>query len=246
MKLTRSTATTRSAGMLAVLGFVFLLIILSCAGVSVYLYYNIKSLAVSMFRQPIVTMVENSGLPDDQKQAIVRNVDRLGTEFEAGHITADQLSQIGFRLMQGNFFTLVQLELLETEYLQRFELTADEQAKVERDVDRFQRGMVQGTLSETQIEDTMGLVMITDEQGEKTVKSPLTDAELKTFIAQVHAAVADSAVPDESYQVDFAARFDEAINYVLTGPPTGTQPGPATTPAPAPAPPEAPATAPVS
>jgi len=214
----------RGPSALKVIGLIFLVLILVCGGVVTVVAWNFKAWTASFARSALVTEIRNSSLSEDQKTRIIADIHRLSDAFEAGDLGFTQLGSTMQQLAEGPFFDLIIIDAVRAQYNTTVETDDKERDRAMRLFDRFQRGIVEETISDDEVDEILSLV--TDEEDDqREQKENLTEAELEAFVAAMREQVDAANVPDEPYEVDFAGEL-EKVTTELLGPADKTESDP--------------------
>lgn len=221
---------------LKIIGTMLLVMVIICGGLVTYVAYNFPKWAAALARGPLVAAIDQTDLPAEQKTIIKHNIARVAQAFQAGQISFSQLKSILARLADGPLSRLVMVEAVKYQYAQTHPVADDERAETMLVFERFQRGIVEGTISDAKLDKALGLIKQPAEQNRQ-----LTEAEIKPFIDAMRAAVDEANIPTEPFQPDYAAEIEKAVVAVLGpgNPLTATRP--ATAPAALPTSPDPPA-----
>ncbi len=211
----------RRGGALKVLAIIFVVIALVCAGVGTYVYMNFRSIVAATVLDPMKGKIAESNLPQDQKDRLTVMAEQLTKDFKAGVISWAQLGKILEELAEGPFFTLLQLDELRGRYERICKPTDESRAEAMLAFSRFERGLVEKTISRDEVEEVMGKLFVGDSNSAK-IRDDLTAEELTAFVAELKQAADEAEVPVEPYQADFATYLEEAVDKVLE---PATQPG---------------------
>ncbi|NLX23954.1 MAG: hypothetical protein GXY55_20065 [Phycisphaerae bacterium] len=211
----------RRGGALKVLAIIFVVIALVCAGIGTYLYMNFRSIVVGAMLEPIKGVIAESNLPQDQKDRLTTIAERLGTDYKEGRISGAEMGEIAEELSEGPFFTLLQLSELRGRYERVCKPTEETLAEAKLAFSRFERGLVEKTISRSEAEEVMGKLFVGDANSDQ-IRDDLTAEELTALVAELKQAADEAEVPVEPYQVDLASHLEEAIDKVLE---PATQPG---------------------
>lgn len=216
----------RRIPVLKIIGTMLLVLIIICGGLVTYVAYNFRNWAAAFARGPLLTLVDEAGLPDVQKASIKQNLSRVADAFQSGRISYTQFTTIIEKLSQGPFFDLIQVEAMQHQYT-----LAHPQADAERQetmllFDRFERGLVEGTIRPQEVRDVMALVHDPDQSHADGKSKTVTEAELKPFIDAMRKAVETAKIPAEPFEPDFAAEIDRAVSAVLGPSATATSTAP--------------------
>jgi hypothetical protein len=217
----------RRIPVLKIIGTILLVLIIICGGLVTYVAYNFRGWAAGFARGPLLAMVDEVGLPDEQKASIKQNLSRVADAFQSGRISYTQFTTIIEKLSQGPFFDLIQGEAMQHQYTLAHPQEDAERAETMLLFDRFERGVVENSIPRQQVQDIMALAHDPDQPHADGKSNTVTEAELKPFIDAMRKAVESAKISGEPFEPDFAAEIDRAVSAVL-GPST-----PATSTAPA-------------
>lgn len=219
---------------LKVVGLIMLVLVLICGGAVTYIAWNAKSWMASFARGPLIQEIQKSSLPEEQKAGITHNINRLSHAFEEGRLSWTQLGEAMAMLTEGSFVDLMLIETVRARYNAQSSAGEDQKQAAMLVFDRFQRGIVEERITQKDLSEAMTLVTNT-RQGQRELKEQLTDTELNAFVEAMREKADAAGIPQEPYQVDFAARIEQVTVDIL-----GEEPGASTQPAEAPPPAEAP------
>jgi hypothetical protein len=208
---------------LKILGIIFLVLILACGGFIAFVAASWRGWVAEGIRGPLVKEVQNSSLPDDQKESIVANLNRFADKFEAKEITKDQLVAMGERLKNEHFFDLIAMEGIRAKHLDQLQLSDEQRQQANITFDRFARGIVEEKIPESEFSPVLDKVAPKNSSGAREIPETLDNAKLTDFIAEMKAKADAAGIPEEPYQVDYAGLVNSAVETVL-GPQEGAQP----------------------
>lgn len=203
---------------LKIIALVLLVLVLLCGGAVTWIAYNAKSWMAERAKAPLLQVIDQSQLPEEQKARMRSSVTRLSDAFKAGRVKYTQLATLMARLAQGRFFDLISVERVRHQYRQAMPGDEETAAAAMLVFDRFERGIAEDTLSEQAITEVMSLVTSHNDKGVRVLKDDLTQTELRAFIDAARTQADAAAVPAEPYDVDFASILEQAVDGVL-GPP---------------------------
>ena len=168
----------RESGYLKVLGIGCLVIVVLLIVGGVVVVMNIKSIASSAAAAMIKNVVQESDLPAEQKDRIVKQVDRVTLAYKAGTISDDQLGTIMEKLGESALLPLGMVYAFEDKHITPSDMTADEKQAAKRSLQRFARGVFEETIDPWAVQEVFALVSTTDGQGNQQFKEQLTRQEL--------------------------------------------------------------------
>ena len=200
---------------------------------------NFKSIATTAASAMAKAVVQDSDLPAEQKDRIVKQVNRVTQAYKAGTISDDQLGAIMEKLVNTPLMHLGMVYGFEKMHVEPSNMTADEKQAAKRSLQRFARGVFEKSIDQSEIEQVLDLVTTTDGQGSRQIKEKLTRQELDAVLAAVKAKADEAEIPDEPFEVDVATEIEKAVDEALLPPPDPDSPPPPDSP-PDPAPDSAP------
>ena len=192
-----------------------LVVMLVCGGLGWYAVSNVKRLATNVTRDAIVGMIESTELPDDEKQELIGQVDRVVDQYKAGKITLEQIGQIVEELGESPLIGAAVVFFAESKYLDASGFSDEEKTAARRTLQRTARGIHEGLLQMDQLEDSIAIISRTGPDGERQLKDQVTDEELREFLASLKQLADDAGVPDEEFTVDIGEAFKEVVDRAL-------------------------------
>jgi len=201
-----------------------------------YIAWNWRAWSANQIRERVMLIVETSGLPQPQREAILADVDALAEQFKAGEVSTDELRMIAEQL-QG-ILPAALVYTFEVKYLPQSGLDEQEMQEAALTAQRYARGLVEGRISDESMQKIVPMMTKETPQEGDILKTEMSDEQVRDILAIMTEQVEAAGIPAEPYVVDFATRIDAAITSVLgpdwsptAGPvePAATQP--TTTPA---------------
>jgi Ca2+-binding EF-hand superfamily protein len=217
------------------------LAILVALGVWVALSW--KGWAASAMRQGTNAMVQSSGLPQEERTAILSRVDAITKDFEDGKISSEQFGNVLKALGESPIMALGAVYGIDKAHIEKSGLTKEEKDAGRMELQRFARGCRDGAIKANELQAVIDTISEPDPFGNKKVKNKLTDAELKGLFAKAKETSDAAKVSNEPFTIDLVYEIDKVIAKGLgrpePAPPGGTQglqspSSPAPAPAPAP------------
>jgi len=210
-------------GCLAVLGIGIIAVIIGGVVVS----KNWRGWVAAPARQAVSEMLDEANLPDEQKIAILVEMNSFIDTFEAGDITLEELGQVAEALAEGPILPMLAVYGLDEGYISDSGLSDEEKADASLQLRRVARGITDRTIPPNDFNnildplepdpgeeagpkvnaDTMNIVIAKPED--------VDDDELREFIANAKAAADEAGVPDEDFTIDYATEFRKAIEEAL-------------------------------
>lgn len=231
----REQQIRRAGGAAKIVIIVLVAFVLVCGGALTYVVRSWKGWVAGAIRETLVEEIKKSNLPEGQKDRLGHALTQLANGFEEGRVSKEQFGRIMQKLGEGPFLTLILVEGLESRHMELIQPAEADRPEIELTFERFERGIYEGKITETQVQDALSPVATAKDQGMLQIKEDLTADELKAAVENMERAANEAAIPVEPYQVDFASELETILTDVLgsefLGPtPGGDGEGPGTTP----------------
>lgn len=182
----------------------------------IVLVNNVKQIAATFASDMVAAQIQNSQLPQDQKDVITAQVDRLSDAFANGQITEQQVQTIIEGVVQSPIIPVGMLHVVRSSYIAPSELTDDEKKEADMTLQRFVRGIVEQKISPVVIEGVLDPITDTNPNtGERVLMSNPSVGELREFIEAAKEHADDAAMPNEPYEVDMGAEVKKLVDDAL-------------------------------
>jgi len=191
---------------------IFLIIALIVAGISIwYVSSNLREWGTDLTLQAMKEGMKEMDLPVEQQDRINRQLAELGQQFKDDKISMQQLGNIAQKLAQGPFAAASMTRVIEKAYLDPSGLTDAEKAAARTTIKRFSHGVIHEMISDQDITTVMDTISTVNSKGQREFITPITDEQLKAFLAAAKKAADAGKVPAEVPEVNFADEFDKAV-----------------------------------
>lgn len=213
------------AGCLVVLAILMILLLIA----GVYVWMNWKGWAASFTTAGARELLRQSKMPEDQKQAIIAEVDSLATDFKEGRISVEEMGRVIEAVAKSPVIPLAGVQFAKEKYIDRSDMTAEEKAAANRSLQRFARGVHEKkiTPADEQVTDALKPIARLKPGNQWELKDNPTRQELDQFVANCKAKADEAQVPDEPFDLNFASELKKAINQALGRTPAPPAPPPA-------------------
>lgn len=179
------------------------------------LFYYVAKNAGKFARTATVRAVEASELSDEDKQAVIAQVDRVVEAYEAGEIGLGQVKTIFEELRKSPLFGLVIVEAADAKYISPSGLTDEEKDAGRRTLQRVARGVADGLIDHDDLNPALDYISVERSQHRREFKNKVSDDELREFLAECKRQADLAEIPDEPYDVDIGAEFKRAVDKAL-------------------------------
>ena len=193
----------------------FIVSVLLCAGTAWYVFSHAKRIASNLAREMIVSVVEESDLEVEEKQAIVAQVNRVVEQYQSGKITTEDLGRIMEELAESPLMGAILIKSVEAKYIDPSGLSEEEKADARVTLQRVLRGMYEEQLDPDDLQTAMDYVSYETSDGQRQLKNQVSDDELRAFLQECELRADEAGVPDESYEVQISEELKRAIDRAL-------------------------------
>ena len=196
-------------------GIAALICVITCAVGGWWFVSHARQIASGIAASSVKQVINNSNIPADQKQRIVQRVDDLKDRFAEGEITGNELGRVAQKIVQGPILPVGMVMLVEQQYIQPSSLSETEKQDARLTLDRLARGLYEEKIDTNKIDHVIAPISTRNAQGERQLKQNPTEQELREFLSRAEAEADDANIPNERFQVDLAAAFDQAVQEAL-------------------------------
>jgi len=180
-----------------------------------YVWSNARALASHIGRGFIVNIVEESELDEEEKQAIIAQVDRVVDKYKSGEISTEDLGRIMEELAESPLFGLIMIYSIEAKYVAPSGLSDEEKEEARVTLQRVLRGVYEETIDPNELEPLMDHMTVETPDGNGRLKERVTDQELRDFLAECKKKADEAEVPEEPYEVKISEEFRRAVDNAL-------------------------------
>ena len=187
---------------------------LCCAGIGYYVYQKFPQLAGDFARQAIAASVDSSELPDEEKAAIMAEVDRVIDAYQAREISNEQLGEILQGLAESPLMGLVMVQGVEAKYVGPSGLSEAEKIEARRTIMRVVRGAIEEKIDKEEIE-TLTEYFTTGAGSNRQLKPQMADEELRECLAEAKRMADEAEIPDEDYELRISDEIRRIVDQAL-------------------------------
>lgn len=210
-----SHTPTRRGGVFAGCLVVLAIVIAIIAGIAIYVGLHWKGWAADVMQQATTAIVNESGLPQDQKSQILSDVQKLGNDFKDGKVSLDQMQKVGVAIAESPLIHLAGVQAARQKYIEPSDMKPEEKAAANLALQRFARGVFENKIPKEAIDDVVKPITTLKPDGKWELKAKPTRQELDQFVANAKAKADDVKVPDEPFDLNIAAELKKAIDKAL-------------------------------
>lgn len=189
-------------------------------GVGYYFYAttNWNAVAANVVEPGMKQMIDDTDLPEEQKEGMKAQITRLADGSRDGKITFEQLKQVGEKIMKSPMIAAIPVEVARTKYIDPSGLSDEEKANAVKQLHRIAHGMFEKKIDEKEFEKlVVGRIADKNSDGKLEFREKVSDEELRQFITACKDLADSKDIPDQNYEIDFAAEMKKAVDEVLDG-----------------------------
>ena len=201
-------------GILLGCGGLVLITILLCGGSVWWASRNVERLVAMGVRQIIVTLVNDSDLPAEEKTEVIAQVDRVVNAFVDKKITQDELQKIFDELQKSPVFAIIGAWGLDKMFIEPSGLSSEEKEEGRRTLQRVMRGVMDKKINDQAFQQAMPRQA---QPGQPPRNDRLTDEEVRDMLTKMKKLADDAGIPDEEFTVDVGDEVKKAVDKALEG-----------------------------
>ncbi|MCA9278773.1 MAG: hypothetical protein H6815_11335 [Phycisphaeraceae bacterium] len=200
-------------GCMVVAGILLILLIVG----GFYVRAKWKGWVVSGVRTGVQQALNESNLPQEQVTALLGEYDRVGEKFKKGDIGFQEIADLGEQLADSPAVPFAAVKVVEAVYLQRSTLDDAQKAEILRSLERYARGINEGTISQDSIERTLQPIAVRTGDHNWQVREPgvVKNDDLIDLGNRAKEKADEANVPDEPFEVDLVGEVRKIIDSVL-------------------------------
>ena len=176
---------------------------------------NVKELGTDFAVTAMKEGLNELEVPDDQRKRMHDRIDDVGQQFKDGKLELEQVGAIFKKLSESPILPAGVSLFVKRVYIRDSGLDEDEKAAADTAIQRFSRGVIDGSIPEAKREAVLDMISTKKPDGNREFKQKLTDDELRDFLQAVTETADEAGVPAEVPEINFADEFDKAIDEAL-------------------------------
>lgn len=192
-----------------------LIAILACAGVAWYVAANAASIGADIARSGINSVVQESQLPAEEKQAIMKQVDRVVKGVKQGDITFNDFTQVAQKLEKSPLLTTIMVMTAEEKYIKPSGLTDEEKEAARLAIRRLVQGVVEEKISQEDLKHPLEVIMYEDAENKQQLKERISDEELREFVKRCKDLADTASVAEDPAPVKISDEIKKLIEESL-------------------------------
>ncbi len=180
-----------------------------------YVSSNWRGLAGSLGKAVVAQMLEDSGIPEQERAEIMEQVDRVVVPFEEGRLTEAQVEKLIEEVMASPLSAPVIAFIVEKKYFDSSGLIDEEKQNGRMTLRRCVRGLFDGLLTEDDLDEILSHIGTKDSEGNWEFRDDVSDEELRKFLADAKERADDAGVAETVEEVDPSDEIKRIVDSVL-------------------------------
>ena len=228
----RGAAARRGSFLTGCLIVLAVLVILAVVA-GLWIRANYRGVLANVSVQMVEAALDESELDDQQKAAVLAEVEALATDYKEKRISNEQMLEVMEEITESPLLPLGAVYAVDKGYVQPSAMTDEEKADARLQLQRVARGFYEGSIDQGQLEDILEPISKRQQEADSgefdiELQEPedVSVEELRQFVERARTAADDAGVLDEPFQIDIAAELRKAIDRAL-GRPVIDEPAPA-------------------
>jgi hypothetical protein len=183
---------------------------------------NYRGVLANVTIKTVQAALDDSELSDEQKAAIMAEVETLAIDYKEKRISNEEMLEVGKELTESPLLPLGAVYAVDRGYVQSSEMPAEEKADARLQLQRAARGFYEKSITQDQLEDILEPISkrgAGDDAGDFDIDlqepEDVSIDELRQFVERARSAADAADIPSEPYQIDIAAELRKAIDRAL-------------------------------
>ncbi len=194
--------------LLIIFGVLFLCVVIG----GIYIAMHMKEWAADFAKLAAQEFVKESGLPEDQRTAILGEIQQLADDYKSGKISTEELTRVAKTIGESPLIPLAGVQVARHKYIDPSDMTEQQKADATLAVQRIARGVYEKKISKDEIDEITKPIADLRRDGHWTLKENPTRMELDQFIANAKAHADAAMIPNEPFDLNIAEELKKAIH----------------------------------
>ena len=162
-------------------------------------------------------VINNSGLPSQEKSQITEIIKQINQGYLAGEITTAELGLIFEGMAKCPALTIGLVTQFEQSYVVPSGLSSAEKLAADTHLNRLARGLSNGKIGWEIAETILAGISYVDADGTHQLKAPaeVSDEEIREVLVAVKNAADDAGISDMKVEIDISDEFKKTVEQAL-------------------------------
>jgi len=176
---------------------------------------NWQKWAADFGSQALNQVIDQSDLPDLEKEETKVQVERLAGAVREGKLSGQQLGRVIEQVFESPLMTLFAVASIEKEYIEPSGLDGQEKVAARIALRRFVRGLIANKIDEANFEVALSKIADEGANGQWELREKVTDDQLRELIQFAQDKADAAEIPAEAKAIDVSNEMRRIIDSAL-------------------------------
>ncbi len=192
-------------------GVIVVVGLLACGGAAWYGISQAPIIAADL----IITAIEESELPDEEKREVKKQIDRVKDAYKRGDIGYAEFGKMAQSFAESPLMSLIYVYAAEKQYLEPSGLSDEEKADAKLVLSRLIRGVTEEKVDMDGVDEALEPITLQKTNNQRQLKPTLSDEEVREFIANCKQIADDAGVSEEHVDVNVSDTVKQLVDETL-------------------------------
>jgi len=198
-------------GVLKVLLIIVGVLLLVCVLIGIYVATHWKGWAADAANAAAQAMVNETEFPQDQKNTILAEIRRVGSDFREGRMSVQEMGRVMRAIGEGPLIPLAAIQETKHKYIEESDMTDAEKKGAILTVQRFTRGVHERKIRTEDVGDVVAPIANRHQKGQWDFKHSPTRMEVDEFLANAKIKADEAKIPEEPFEFNIAEELKDTI-----------------------------------
>jgi hypothetical protein len=185
------------------------------AVLGVWVGRNWRGWVSSFGSQAMKETIKAANIPQQEKDELGVEIDRVATAFSEGDLSGEQVVEIMNMIMQSPLAGAIAVAVADAQYFEVSGLSEDEKAAGRVTLQRFTLGAIDGRIPEAKRDDVLALVGDKDRRGNWQLRDRVSDEELRAFLAKAQSEADAAGIEAQPPAVDLSDELKRIVDAAM-------------------------------
>jgi hypothetical protein len=168
--------------------------------------------------QAIKQSIQAANLPQQEKEELGVEIDRVADAFRQGQLSTEQVASILTMIAQSPLAGAIAVAVADAQYFDASGLSDDEKAAGRITLQRFTLGALDERIPEAKRDEVLALIGDKDEGGNWRLRDRVSDEELRAFLTKAQAEADAAGIEPQPPMVDLSDELKRIVDQALADP----------------------------
>lgn len=179
---------------------------------------NLRDWVSSFGSHAIKETIKAANIPQQEKDELGVEIDRVAEAFRAGRLSGEQVAEIMSMIMKSPLAGAIAVAVADAQYFDASGLSDEEKTAGRATLQRFTLGAIDGRIPEGKRDEVLALIGDKDGRGNWQLRDRVSDEELRAFLAKAHAEADAAGIEPQPEAVDLSDELKRIVDQALADP----------------------------